>query len=175
MHKLIKVLASLLIPGGFCIGALIAGLALAACAGGAPVKERAPAFDEVRGKDWVLVEIRFGSAVIRLDRRKLETEGMGDVYTLRFDEDRVSGKGAPNRYFGPYELGEGDRLSLSRVAGTLMMGLKDPEGLKESEYYDYLGRISRWGINQDRLELFSKTPDGQEAVLVFIQAPEYLK
>jgi heat shock protein HslJ len=167
MLKIIKILSPLLTHGCAYMAAGMAGLILIACAGGAPVKERPPSFDEVRGKEWMLTELKAGSVVIRLDRQKLEAEGQGDVYTLRFDEDRVSGKGAPNRYFGPYELGDGDRLTLSRVAGTLMLGITQPEGLSESEYYDYLSRINRWSISRDRLELFSETPEGQEAVLVF--------
>jgi heat shock protein HslJ len=146
---------------------MMAALALAACAGSAAVKEEPLNFDEVRGKEWILTEVRTGSAVIHLDRQKLEAEDMGDVYTLRFDEDGLSGKGAPNRYFGPYELGDGGRLSLSRVASTLMLGIKEPEGLKESEYYDYLNKVSRWNLAQGRLELFTETPEGGEAVLVF--------
>jgi heat shock protein HslJ len=146
---------------------MMAGLTLAACAGGAAVKQGPLNFDEVRGKEWTLTEIRTGSAVIHLDRQKLEAEDMGDVYTLRFDEDGLSGKGAPNRYLGPYELGDGGRLTLSRVAGTLMMGIKEPEGLKEAEYYDYLSKVTRWNLARDRLELFSETPEGREAVLIF--------
>jgi heat shock protein HslJ len=167
MSKIIKVLSPLRTHGGAYVAAGMAGLILIACAGGAPVKETARNFDEVRGKEWMLTEIRTGSSVMRLNRQKPEAEGMGDIYSLRFDEDRVSGKGAPNRYFGSYELGDDGRLTLSRVASTLMMDITGPEGLNESEYYDYLSRINRWNINQGRLELFSKTPEGAEAVLVF--------
>jgi heat shock protein HslJ len=155
------------VRGGAYWALVIAGFVLVACAGGARAKQGAPRFDEVRGKDWKLVEIRTGSVVVPLNRQRLEADAMGDVYTLRFDADRISGKGAPNRYFGPYELGDGDRLILSGIARTLMMGINQPEELKESEYFDYLDRITRWGIGSDRLELFTETPEGQEAVLVF--------
>jgi heat shock protein HslJ len=167
MRKMKYALSARLFHGGLCFAVMMAGLVLSACAGGAAVKETALNFDDVRGKEWILTELRTGSAVIRLDRQKLEAEDLGDVYTLRFDEDRLSGKGAPNRYFGPYELGDGGRLTLSRVASTEMMGIKEPEELKEYEYYDYLNRVNRWGMAQGRLELFSETPDGREAVLVF--------
>jgi heat shock protein HslJ len=145
----------------------IAGFVLIACAGGAPAKQGALSFDEVRGKEWKLAAVRTGSAVVRLDRQRLEADGLGDVYTLRFDPDRISGKGAPNRYFGAYELGDGGRLILSGVASTLMMGINQPEELKEHEYFDYLNRITHWNISPEGLELFTKTPEGQEAVLVF--------
>ncbi|MDR2029103.1 MAG: hypothetical protein LBP93_06155, partial [Treponema sp.] len=84
MLKMIRVPPAILTRGGAYLAALIAGLVLMACAGGAPVKEGPPNFDEVRGKEWMLTELRAGSLVLRLDRQKLEAEGLGDVYTLRF-------------------------------------------------------------------------------------------
>ncbi|MDR2617437.1 MAG: META domain-containing protein [Treponema sp.] len=143
---------------------LLFAVTVFSCAGGAPAG--AVSFGDIRGREWILAEVKGASPVV-LDRQKLGAGGLGDVYTIKFDAELVSGKGAPNLYRGPYTLGEGRALTIGSVAGTLMAAINEPEDLKESEYYAYLGGVSRWDLKKDRLELYSKDRSGAEAVLVF--------
>jgi heat shock protein HslJ len=126
-----------------------------------------PSFDLVLGKTWALEELVSESGKTIINRQKLEADGMGDAFTLLVNAERVSGVGSPNRYTSPYKLGEGQEISISPIAGTRMMGLAEPEGLQEQEYYNYLGQVNQWLLTGDKLELYSETPDGDQIILVF--------
>jgi heat shock protein HslJ len=75
--------------------------------------------------------------------------------------------GAPNRYFAPYELGEDRALSIKTVGGTLMASFKEPESLKEREYFAYLQNVTRWDLVQGQLQLHGTNAEGEETVLIF--------
>jgi heat shock protein HslJ len=161
----------------FALG-LSATLILAACAtknDGATTSdatirqgETVQSFAEVQGKVWALEEIMTESGNIIVNRRKLEADGMGDVFTLQADAERISGKGSPNLYFSPYSLGEDQEISISPIAGTLMMSLVESEGLQEWEYYHYLEQANQWLLTGNRLELWSETAEGDPAILIFV-------
>jgi heat shock protein HslJ len=130
--------------------------------------EKTPAaFEDIQGKAWALDEIITESGVILINRQKLESIGMGDAFTLFIDEERISGKGAPNRYFAPYVPGKDQKLSIGPIAGTLMMSIAEPEDIQEREYYDYLEQINHWELTKGKLELFTETLDGDPVILVF--------
>jgi heat shock protein HslJ len=129
-----------------------------------------PKFSDVRDREWRLTAVRTAPEDIVFDRNLLVDEGFGDIFTLRFSADQVSGKGAPNRYFGPYEAGKDLGLSIKNVAATLMAPIREPEKLKERDFFTYLQNASRWTINQGNLELSTRGENGAEAVMVF--APE---
>jgi heat shock protein HslJ len=136
---------------------------LASCAG-------TPAnFSGVRGRVWYLSEVRGPSGTIKVDRTSLEADGMGDIYSLRFNEERLNGKGAPNRYTAPYSTGKNHILALKPAAVTQMATIKKPEGLGEDVYFAYLNKISRWSLNGDMLELKTTDKQGGETVLVYIE------
>jgi heat shock protein HslJ len=145
---------------------LLTGMAVLSCAGGASPREEGD-FDGLREREWRLTALISPSGSIDLSRQKLESEGMGDFYTLRFDEDRLSGKAAPNQYFAPYTPEKNRALSVGPPAGTLMMALKEPE-LKEHDYFAYLSRVNRWNLKDGKLELYTSGEDGLEAVLIFL-------
>jgi heat shock protein HslJ len=132
-----------------------------------PIEIPSRSFDEVQGKVWVLDEIITESDTISINRRKLETDGMGDAFTLLVDTERISGKGAPNRYFSPYTLGEDQEIAIRPIAGTLMMSFVEPEGLQEREYYNYLEQANQWLLTGEKLELYSETPEGDPILMVF--------
>ncbi|GHT71659.1 hypothetical protein FACS1894110_25080 [Spirochaetia bacterium] len=146
-------------------------LALCAACVSAPVsasvQETALSFTDVQGKEWKLIEVRTAPLNIPLDRDALAEEGFADVFTLSFDAGQLQGKGVPNRYRGPYEAGEGQSLKIKNIAATLMAAFREPEALKEHEYFAYLQNIYRWNIGKGNLELFTKNEDGREAVLVY--------
>jgi heat shock protein HslJ len=151
--------------------ALLAGLLVVSCAGGpSPRDASSPDFKEIRGREWLLTALISPAGNIDLSRQKLETEEMGDYYTLRFDEERLNGMAAPNRYSAPYTLGDSQTLSIGPAAATLMMGIKTPE-LAEQDYFAFLNRVSRWHYGADKLELHTFLEDGREAVLIFQEAP----
>jgi heat shock protein HslJ len=128
-----------------------------------------PGFDGVTGKDWKLTGVRSssGSAASRFSRRELAEAGMENAYTLRFDKERLSGMGAPNRYSAPYTQGAGQTLSIRAIAATLMASTREPENLKEPEYFDYLENVEKWDLVQGELRLISRNRGGGETALIF--------
>jgi heat shock protein HslJ len=123
-------------------------------------------FSAVLGRDWQLIALRTVGGS-EFDRGELEALEMGDAYTLRFDEDRVSGKGAPNRYFAPYELREGAGISIQAMGSTLMASFQEPPGLKEGDYFAYLQGTDRWELVGEELRLHTRDPQGREMILVY--------
>ncbi|MDR1655039.1 MAG: META domain-containing protein [Treponema sp.] len=125
--------------------------------------------DQVTGKQFRLTEIRVpqGESLI-FDREKLIEEGFEDIFTLTFDAERISGRGAPNRYSAPYELGSGKSIKIGLIAGTLMAPLRSPEKLQEAGYFSYLQNVSQWNLQGWNLELSTKTAEGREALMIYV-------
>jgi len=140
---------------------------LPGCAGGAAAKDSGANFKDVEGKEWILAELRSGGTTVTIDRVKLAADNMAGVYTAAFKDGRIAGMGAPNRYFGPYTAGSGKSLSMGNMASTMMAAFKEPDALKEKEYYDYLSKVTRWDLRDGKLELYSSNAANAEAVLVF--------
>jgi len=143
--------------------AVVFFLVLAACSG-------APKFTDAMNKDWNLVEARIKPSNIIFERGKLVEEGFGDIFSLRFDTDRISGTAAPNRYFAPYALADKQGITIQTVSQTMMLPLREPEKLKEQDYFAYLQKTTRWNLTKENLELYSTGEDGAETVLVFTPA-----
>jgi len=122
-------------------------------------------FADILSRDWSLQEIRSGSNIIRIDRTM---PGTNSFFTIRFDDVRLNGTGAPNRYLGSYTRGEGSALSIELTASTQMAALFENEYLKEHEYYSYLDRVSRWNIQNGYLELYTSNQNGIQTVLIFL-------
>jgi len=137
-------------------------LSIIGCASG-------PKFSDISGKDWKLTDVRLDGRSINFDRSTLVSEGFGEIFTLNFDVERLSGIGAPNRYFAPYKLGNvKDRaISVQVVAGTLMAPLRQPEKLKENDFFQYIQNSYKWNLVSGKLELSSKSEAGADVVLVF--------
>ena len=127
-----------------------------------------PKFSNVVDKDWKLIAVRGGPENITFDRSKLAGDGFADIFTLRFDKERVNGVGAPNRYFAPYTRTDNKQgISIKTIAQSQMAPLREPEYLKEQEFFAYLQNATKWNIADKKLELHSTGADGAEAVLVF--------
>jgi heat shock protein HslJ len=126
-----------------------------------------PKFSDVRDKEWKLIAVRTTPENIDFDRNQLIGEGFGDIFTIQF-ADQVSGKGAPNRYFGPFEVGADQAMSIKNVAATLMAPIREPEKLKERDFFTYLQNTYHWTISKGNLELSTKGENGTDAVLVFV-------
>jgi heat shock protein HslJ len=126
-----------------------------------------PKFSDVSGKEWLLVEVRTKPENIIFDRKKLVSEGFKGIFSLKFDAERVSGVGAPNRYTAPFSLGENHAIEVKLIAGTMMAPLREPEKLKEHDFFNYVQNASKWDLVNGKLELYTKNESGEEAVMVF--------
>jgi len=159
--------------GLFCAAFFMPLIVFQSCASGAPVPESGAVFMDVEGKEWLLSEVRSAGGTVRMDREKLEADGFSGIYTISFqeglasNEGRVSGMGAPNRFFGPFTAGNNRSLSLGNLASTMMMAFREPDGLREHEYFGYLSGVTRWDLRGGRLELYSSGSNRDEVVLVF--------
>jgi heat shock protein HslJ len=126
------------------------------------------------GIDWYLSEIKTAQKTIDLNRAKLESDGMGEFFCIRFDEERFSGIAAPNHYNAPYTLGKDSTLTVGTAAATKMFSFRVPEALKEEEFFAYLRRVNRLTLTPEgRLELSIASGSAVDAVLIFNRgAPE---
>ena len=129
-----------------------------------------PKFADVINRDWNLAEVRLQNETVVFEREKLAEEGFNEIFTLRFDDERVNGVGAPNRYFAPYTVTDKQGITINTIAGTLMASIREPEKLKEHSYFGYLQNVTRWNLVKGNLELYSRGDDGTEAVLVYVPA-----
>jgi heat shock protein HslJ len=152
---------------------IVAGILILACKTAPDASAESPVsgprFSDLIGKEWKLTEIRSSADTVasRFSRQELTEIGMENAYTLRFEEERLGGMGAPNRYFAPYEQGEGQALSIRAIAGTLMASFREPENLKEKEYFKYLENVEKWDLVQGKLQLYTKNEQGEEITLIF--------
>lgn len=136
--------------------------------GGTTAQETGTVFQDVEGRDWLLTELRSAGRSVPIDRTKLEAANLNaNAYTIRFADGMVFGTGWPNTYRGPYTAGNNSTLKLGNMATTMMMSFVELDALKEHEYYAYLGKVTRWGLRNGKLELYSANDSGAETVLVF--------
>ena len=127
-----------------------------------------PKFSDVTGKEWLLVEIKSKNGDITFDRKNLNTQGFGNIFTLNFDAERLSGVGAPNRYTAPYKVDKDQVIKVQLIAGTMMAPIHEPQRVKENDYFTYIQNAYKWNFTEDgKLELFSKDAKGAELVLVY--------
>jgi heat shock protein HslJ len=152
----------------FCTVFLLYAIAFPSIAHGAPARDPSAVFNDVEGKEWILSEIKKDGSSTVIDRQKLSADGMGGFFTVSFSEGRLSGMGAPNRCFGPYSVSANRSLNIGNIASTMMAAFREPDDLKESEYFDYLSKVKRWDIWEGKLELCSINSNGTETVLIFL-------
>jgi hypothetical protein len=131
-----------------------------------PIPQETPDFAGLLGKDWRLIELRRQDGSVSFDRSAMEADGLEDAFTLRFEDERISGKAFPNRYFGPYSRGKGQAITFEDLAATMMASLRELDALTESEYFRYLKGVQSWNLIQGCLEL-AAVSDGLQVVLVF--------
>jgi len=138
------------------------------CASAAPSKDTGTAvFNDVKGKEWALLEVRTPGKTITINRRQLEDYHLSGAYTISFREGMVGGMGAPNRCTAPYTEGPGNSLNIGNIASTMMLAFREPDDLREHEFFAYLSAVDRWNLRNEKLELHSKDSGGNEAILVF--------
>ena len=136
-------------------------LTVLSCAGSAAAK--AANFSDIIDKDWVLEEIQIGQTIIHINR----AADISEVYTIRFEADRLGGTAAPNRYFSPYTAEGANSISIGMVGSTMMAPLFERNDLAENRYFLFLEKVFRWELNNEKLELFSVDESGNEAKLIY--------
>jgi len=154
MKRFIILLAIVCLTGSFA----------SSCAG-------APKFSEVLEKEWRLTEVHVDSKpfsrTILFDRDELTRETVGDIFTLNFTHEMIGGRGSPNGYSAPYNLGENQTISIMPIRSTLMASLHQPEKIQEHVFFIYMQNVYEWKLVKGSLELLSKAEDGSAVRLVF--------
>ena len=112
-------------------------------------------FDGVKSRVWQLARVRDSSGTVTFDASKLDKTKFGDIYTLQFNDTLAFGKASPNRYTGPYTLGENNAIAFKQMASTLMMGLFTPDGLTEQEFFGLLVNSTRWSYDRNQFTLYN--------------------
>ena len=121
----------------------------------------------ISGKSWKLTELRFTDRTVTLNRSEL-TRDQADFFTLTIDNERVSGRAAPNRYFTSYKAGADNSLTIQPIASTMMaLIVTDPQRIQEPQYLQYLGKVKSWKINQNKLELTTTDAANRTLIMVF--------
>jgi heat shock protein HslJ len=121
-------------------------------------------FSRVQRIDWNLVEVKNGSTTVIIDRSAAQRE----IYSIRFQEGRIRGRGADNLYFAPYTAGAYNSISIGRIAGTYMAPIFEMENFREYEYFRFLEKVYRWEFHDFRLELHTRDENNAEVILEFI-------
>jgi hypothetical protein len=121
-------------------------------------------FSRVQRIDWNLAEVKSGSATIIIDRDKAQTE----IYSIRFQEDRIRGRGADNIYFAPYFVGVNNFLSIRSIASTYKVPIFEMENFSEYQYFRHLERAYRWEFQDWKLKLYTYDENNEKAILEFI-------
>ena len=93
---------------------------------------------------WKLTILANANVLLRPQQREA-------YFVLNPANRSVTGSGGCNRLTGSYQL-NGDRLSFSRIASTMMACVDGME--TEQLFLKALGRVNRWRITGQRLELF---------------------
>ena len=125
-------------------------------------------FTEVMDAEWKLIEVRTGGdADIKFDRDTLVSEGFPDIFTLTFEIETFSGKGAPNTYSAPFAVGDNFDISVQPVNTTQMAVLTQPEKLIEHDFLVYIQNMYGWKLADEKLELTTKGESGGEIKMIF--------
>jgi hypothetical protein len=151
MRKTIMKIAMLLIPAIFSFANDIS------------LSDNVP-FSRVQRLDWNLVEVKSESATVVIDRATAQRE----IYSIRFQEDRIRGRGADNIYFAPYTVGINNFLSIRSIASTFMLPLFEMENYSEHEYFRHLEKAYRWEFHDWKLKLFTYDENKGEVILEFL-------
>jgi len=119
----------------------------------------------IEGHEWKLIEVYVDGKNIGFSRSTLPAEP-GNLFTLNFDAQNISGVGVPNRYSAPFTM-SGNTINIMLIRATLMASFFEPEKINERDFFDYLQNTTSWKLANKNLELLSKTKDGKEVRLLF--------
>jgi len=118
------------------------------------------------GHEWKLTEVYIDGRNTGFNRSSLPEEPK-NFFTLNFDAQNISGVGVPNLYSAPYTRGDNQSLSIMLIRATMMASFFEPENITERDFFIYLQNAYSWKLDNDNMELLSKTQAGSEVKLVF--------
>jgi heat shock protein HslJ len=121
-------------------------------------------FSKIHRIDWNLAEVKSETSTVIIDRTKAQRE----IYSIRFREGRIRGRGADNIYSAPYSLGVNNSLSIQKIACTYMVPIFEMENFRETEFFQYLERVNRWEFHDWKMKLHTQDENGMEVILEFI-------
>jgi len=121
-------------------------------------------FSKVRRIDWNLAEVKNNTAVLVIDRTKVQME----IYSIRFREEHIQGRGACNIFSAPYTTGENNSLSIKRIAASFMAPLFEMANFKERDYFRLLEKAYRWELRDWILKLYTRDEDNEEVIMEFV-------
>ena len=133
-------------------------------------KSSPPPSAEVKEVEWKLVEVRRGGDHdIKFDRNTLASEGFPDIFTMTFNNEKFSGKGALNTYTAAAAVGDKYDISVKPVNATQTADLTNPEKLREHDFSVYVQNMYKWKIVDEKLEIATKDENGKDVTLVFVK------
>jgi len=124
-------------------------------------------FSDILGKEWKLIEVQIDGT--SAEKIALDKDNIGKIYTMSFNEEMVSGTGAPNRYSAPYTARDKNSLKIQMMRSTQMAPINQPDKLQEFTFYTYMQSVEKWSFDSGKLVLHSKTDNGNAVRLIFIQ------
>ena len=132
------------------------------------IQEKAD-FSILQGKKWELVKVETKSKNIELDRTQMNTMNQGNMFILAIDNERISGKAAPNNYSGKIINQEGKKITFSQIVSTKMASIADIKNtlLHEDEYFQLLQKTTSWDIINDNLILYTVNDKNEETKLIY--------
>ncbi|GMO29050.1 MAG: hypothetical protein Pg6A_17070 [Termitinemataceae bacterium] len=126
------------------------------------------ASQSIKGIDWYLVQLKTGDSIINIDRDALTEDGMENWFSLRFNENRIYGKAAPNNYNADCFINSDSSIRMGVIASTKMMAFREAAALKEHSYFEHLAKVTNWALSPlGYLELYYTNTNGQRVSLVF--------
>ena len=131
------------------------------------LKRKTQDFNAVTGKVWRLSQVQTAAGQVTFNAAKLNPEFFKDIYTLQFDNGRASGKASPNRYTAPFTAGSGNNLTFGLAASTMMMGIREPEGLNEQGFFKLLSKVYGWDMIKNQLVLYTVNDKNEKQTMIF--------
>jgi len=146
---------------------LLAGLIMS-CASTGGNTESITDFTLITGLEWKLAEVRVNGTRTEFNRDNMEV-GIREFFTVTFTNETISGRGSPNTYSAPYIFGANQAVSILPMRSTLMAALREPDELKEHDFFTYLQNTYAWEATSKNFTLLSKNDEGREVRLIFVK------
>jgi len=92
--------------------------------------------------------------------------------TIEFKDGQVGGSGGCNNYFGSYEVGVGNTLSIGAIGSTEMACLAEGVMKQEQRYFEALASAASYQVTERKLQLANA--DGETVLSFSVLEPESL-
>ena len=125
-------------------------------------KKEGTDFSMLQGKTWQLIKVEKSDKTMELNNPE-------NMFTLSFNNNRISGKALPNNYSGQVTSQDKEKITFSQIASTRMALLTDPKNIlfQEDEYFQLLQKTTSWGIKDNNLVLYTVDNANKEAKLIY--------